>query len=184
MKNRKRHQQDSRYSSPWGWKYRLKILLWEYSWTLLCRWTPKPCNPWRLVILRLFGTKIYGRPFVHQHCYIDHPWNLILHDRACLGNQAHAYCLGIVEIREAACVAQEAYLCTGTHDFSNPIWPLETAPIEIGAGAFIGARAFVMPGIKIGERAVIGACSVVTKDVARESVVKGNPARAHSQTRN
>ncbi len=181
MTNRKVHEQDSRYSSPWGWQYRLRILLWEYTWPLLCRWTPKPCNPWRLMILRLFGTKVHGRPFVHQRANIDHPWNLILHDRACLGDQTHAYCLGKVEIREGACVAQEAYLCTGTHDFSDPVWPLATESIEIGAGAFIGARAFVMPGIKIGRRAIVGACSVVTKDVPQEVVVKGNPARTQSR---
>jgi putative colanic acid biosynthesis acetyltransferase WcaF len=178
------HHQNSRYSSPWDWQYRLRILLWEYSWALLCSWTPKPFNPWRLAILRLFGTKIHGCPFVHQRAYIEHPWNLTLHDRACLGDQTHAYCLGKIVIKEGACVAQEAYLCTGTHDFSDPVWPLKTATIEVGDGAFIGARAFILPGIKIGRRAVVGACSVVTKDVPQDVIVKGNPASAKNRTGN
>jgi putative colanic acid biosynthesis acetyltransferase WcaF len=74
-------------------------------------------------------------------------------------------------------VAQEAYLSTGTHDFSRPEIPLVTAKITIGEDAFVGARAFVMPGVTIGARSVIGACSVVTKDVPADAVAAGNPCR-------
>lgn len=171
------HTQTSRYASPWSRGYRLRLLLWEYAWALLCRWTPKPCNPWRLFILRRFGTTIYGQPFVHQRARIEHPWNLTLHHKACMGDRAHAYCLAEVEIGAGACVAQEAYLCTGTHNFSATAWPLLTAPIRIGADAFIGARAFVLPAITVGEKAVVGACSVVTRSVVAGTVVAGNPAR-------
>jgi putative colanic acid biosynthesis acetyltransferase WcaF len=171
------HSQASRYASPWRRGYRLRLLLWEYAWPLLCGWTPKPCNPWRLFILRRFGATIHGKPFVHQRARIEHPWNLTLQHKACLGDRAHAYCLADVVIGAGACVAQEAYLCTGTHSFSNTAWPLQTAPIRIGADAFIGARAFVLPAITVGERAVVGACSVVTRSVDAGTVVAGNPAR-------
>jgi putative colanic acid biosynthesis acetyltransferase WcaF len=175
------HSQASRYASPWSLGYRLRMLLWEYSWPLFCRWTPKPFNPWRLLILRRFGAEIHGIPFVHQRARIDHPWNLTLHHKACLGDRAHAYCLGAVEIAAGACVAQEAYLCTGTHGFSDPNRPLQTASIHIEADAFIGARAFLLPGVRVGEGAIVGACSVVTRSVPAASVVAGNPARHLSQ---
>ena len=171
------HTQASRYSSPWSPSYRLRLLLWDYAWPLLCNWTPKPFNPWRLFILRRFGTTIHGQPFVHQRARIEHPWNLTLHHKACLGDRAHAYCLGAVEIHAAATVAQEAYLCTGTHDFNLPHRPLQTAPISIGSDAFIGARAFVLAGVSVGDGAIVGACSVVTRSVAAAAVVAGNPAR-------
>jgi putative colanic acid biosynthesis acetyltransferase WcaF len=171
------HTQASRYASPWGLTYRLHLLIWDYSWCLLCSWTPKPFNPWRLFILCCFRATLHGRPFVHQRARIDHPWNLTLHHKACLGDRAHAYCLGAVEIGPAACVAQEAYLCTGTHDFSDPHRPLQTAPIYIGADAFIGARAFVLPGVNVGEGAIVGACAVVTRNVPAATTVVGNPAR-------
>jgi putative colanic acid biosynthesis acetyltransferase WcaF len=171
------HIQASRYSSPWGFSYRLRLLLWEYVWPLACLWTPKPFNPWRLMVLRAFGATIEGTPFVHQRARIEHPWNLTLHHRACLGDRSHAYCLGNVVIHHGAVVAQEAYLCTGTHEFSHPYWPLQTAPITIGAYAFIGARAFLLPGITVGEGAVVGAGSLVTKPVPVSTVVVGNPAR-------
>ena len=49
--------------------------------------------------------------------------------------------------------------------------------IKIEENVFIGAKAFILPGINIGRYAVIGACSVVTKDVESYSIVAGNPAK-------
>jgi len=167
----------SPYDSPWTVRRRVAMLAWEYAWLLLCVWTPKPVNPWRLAVLRLFGARLHGRPFVHQRARIQIPWNLTMHDRACLGDRANVYSLGEIEIHEHATVAQEAYLCTGTHDFSHSAMSLITAKITVEAHAFIGARAFIMPGVTIGARAIVGACSVVTRDVPANAVVAGTPAR-------
>lgn len=165
------------YDSPWTVGDRMKRLLWEWCWALLCRPTPKPFNRWRLLVLRAFGAKVEGAPFVHQRARVEIPGNLTLKHRACLGDGAVAYSLGVVEIGEGATVAQEAYLCAGTHDFEDPAMPLRTAPVKIGPGVFVGARAFVLPGVTIGEKAVVGACSVVTRNVQAGEVVAGNPAR-------
>lgn len=132
-------------------------------------------NPWRLFWLRVFDARIEGTPFVHQRARIAIPWNLILHDRACLGDRANAYSLGEIEIGARATVAQEAYLSAGTHDFDDPNLPLVAGKIIIGEDAFVGARAFVLPGVKIGARSVVGACSVVTKDVPENVIAAGNP---------
>jgi putative colanic acid biosynthesis acetyltransferase WcaF len=169
--------QKSPYDSPWTPGDRVLRVLWEFSWLTFCVWTPKPLNPWRLFWLRVFGAKIEGTPFVHQRARIEIPWNLTLHDRACLGDRANAYSLGEIEIGAGATVAQEAYLSTGTHDFSRPEIPLTVARITIGPDAFVGARAIVLPGVTIGARAVVGAGSVVTKDVPENVIAAGNPCR-------
>lgn len=170
------YEQKTPYSSPWPLQKRIKLIFWEYIWIFLCTWTPKPANSWRLFWLKVFGAKISGNPFVHQRARIQIPWNLIMHDRATLGDRSNAYCLDVIEIMEHATVAQEAYLCTGTHIFTNPERNLATSPITIEPYAFIGARAFILPGVTIGTNAIVGACSVVTKSVLPYSSVKGNPA--------
>jgi len=173
----KTFKQSSPYETPWTLSIRIRLLAWTYVWAILCAWTPKPLNHWRLFWIKVFGAKIYGHPFVHQRARIQFPWNLILHDRACLGDGTVAYSLGEIEVHEHATVAQEAYLCTGTHDFSVAARPLQVSKISIGPHAFIGARAFVMPGVHIGRYAIVGAGSVVTRSVPDHCVVAGNPAR-------
>jgi len=165
------------YGSPWSGGERVLRVLWDFCWFAFCVWTPKPANPWRLFWLRIFGATIHGKPFVHQRARIEIPWNLTLHDRACLGDRTNAYTLGPIEIGARSTIAQEVYLSTGSHDFSRTGIPLVTGKITVGEDVFIGARAFVMPGITIGDRSVIGACSVVTKDVPADSIAAGNPCR-------
>jgi putative colanic acid biosynthesis acetyltransferase WcaF len=167
--------QKSAYESPWSDSQRVMRALWEFCWFVFCAWTPKPLNPWRLFWLRVFDAKIHGRPFVHQRARIAVPWNLTLHDRACLGDRANAYSLGEIEIGARATVAQEAYLSAASHDFDDPNMPLVSAKITICEDAFVGARAFVLPGVTVGPRAIIGACSIVTRDVPENVVAAGNP---------
>ena len=171
------HAQAGPYASPWPWRRRVALGLWQVVWPLACAWTPKPANAWRLLVLRLFGARIEGRPFVHGRAVIAQPWNLTLRHRACLGDRAVAYSLGPIEISADATVAQEAYLCTGTHDFDSPHLSLQTAPIRVGRGAFVGARSLVLPGVELGEGCVVGAGAVVTRDVTAHTIVAGNPAR-------
>jgi putative colanic acid biosynthesis acetyltransferase WcaF len=169
--------QESQFASPWPAADRFLMLLWEFCWIVFCIWTPKPANPWRLFWLRTFGAKIDGTPFVHQRARIAIPSNLTLHDRACLGDRANAYSLGEIEIGARATIAQEAYLSTGSHDFAQSSMPLVTAKITIGEDAFIGARAFILPGITIGARSVVGAGSVVTRDIPEGTIAAGNPCK-------
>ena len=170
-------EQKTAYDSPWPGSQRLLRALWEFCWVVFCAWTPKPLNEWRLFWLRVFDAKIQGTPFVHQRARILIPWNLTMHDRACLGDRANAYTLGEIEIGARATIAQEAYLSTGSHDFSQTAMPLVTAKITIGEDAFVGARAFLLPGVTIGARSVVGACSVVTHDVPENVIAAGNPCK-------
>lgn len=154
------------------------MAIWQFCWIVFCRWTPKPFNLWRLFFLRVFGASIEGTPFVHQRARIQIPWNITLKHRACLGDRANAYSLGKIVLGDGCTIAQEAYLCGGTHDFDDPALPLLVGEILVGSNAFVGARAFVLPDISIGEDAIVGACSVVTRDVPPKAIVAGNPARS------
>jgi putative colanic acid biosynthesis acetyltransferase WcaF len=129
------------------------------------------------MILKFFGATITGCPFVHSKAWIQVPWHLTMHHRACLGERSVAYSLGRIEIMEAATVAQEVYLCTGTHDFERTDMQLLTQSITIEKNAFIGVRAMILPGVKIGENAIVGAQAVVCKNVPKNEIFAGNPAR-------
>ena len=83
-----------------------------------------------------------------------------------------------IEIVEGAVCADHVHLClsippsekvSDTKDCSKPV--------EVGDYAWIGAGATVLPGVRVGHHAVIGASSVVTKDVPDYAVAVGNPAR-------
>ena len=128
-------------------------------------------------MLKAFGANLSGMPFIHSTARTKIPWNLTMKHRACLGEHANAYSLGKIKVGEHATIAQETYLCTGTHDFKDPSMQLITKPITIHKNAFVGVRAMVLPGVEIGENAIIGAQSVVTKDVGPNEIVAGNPAR-------
>ena len=128
-------------------------------------------------MIKAFGANLSGMPFVHSSARIQIPWNLTMKNRACLGEHTNAYSLGKIDIQEGATIAQEAYLCTGSHDFNDPSLQLITKPITVGKNAFIGARAMILPGVSIGDRVIVGAMSVVPKDVPDHQIVAGNPAK-------
>ena len=96
---------------------------------------------------------------------------------SCLANDVDCYCVDVVILGEFATVSQQAMLCTATHDYNDLDFRLVTKPISIGPRAWIGARAFVGPGVNVEEGAVVGAASAVFHDVDAWTVVGGNPAR-------
>src|SRR5438132_9122510 len=125
--------QTSAFESPWSNGQRALSVFWEFWWFGFGQWTPKPFKSWRLFWLRVFEAKIEGTPFVHSRARIAIPWNLTLRDRACVGDRSNAYSLGEIEVGERATVAQEVYLSTASHDFSQASLHPTAAKISVGA---------------------------------------------------
>ena len=75
-------------------------------------------------------------------------------------------------------IGDGSYLAFGAtilcHDMSRNI----TKPVIVGKNCFIGANSMILPGVTIGDEVVVAAGAVVTKDVASNTMVAGNPARA------
>jgi len=75
-------------------------------------------------------------------------------------------------------IGPEAAILTLGHDPQSPDFADRGGDVIIESRVWIGYRATILPGVRIGEGAVVGACAVVTHDVEPFSIVAGNPARA------
>ena len=73
-------------------------------------------------------------------------------------------------------VAANAQLISNNHDLYDRM-VLICKPVRICKNAWIGAGATILPGVTVGENAVVAAGAVVTKDVAPNTIVGGNPAK-------
>lgn len=163
--------------SPHSNSNKLGRVIWTVAWCLLFRPSPRICFAWRRGLLRLFGAKIGRQARIAPTVRIWAPWNLEVGEEASLAYNVDCYSVDRITIGAHATVSQEAFLCSATHDVNDPHMGLVTAPISVEDQAWVCARAFIAPGVCVGLGSVVGACSVVTRDVAPWTVVAGNPAR-------
>ncbi|MDQ6808388.1 MAG: acyltransferase [Verrucomicrobiota bacterium] len=84
---------------------------------------------------------------------------------------------GGLAIGDHVSISAEVCILTADHDPRSATFAGRDKPVSIGDYAFIGTRALILPGTKIGRGAVVAAGSVVTKEVAPLSIVAGAPAR-------
>lgn len=83
---------------------------------------------------------------------------------------------GGITIEDNVQLAANVQILSNNHDLRDRE-VITLAPVRICRGAWIGAGATILPGVTIGENAVVGAASVVTRDVAPNTIVAGNPAK-------
>ena len=83
---------------------------------------------------------------------------------------------GGITIGDDTQIAANVQLISNNHDLKNR-QVITCKPIKIGRNVWIGAGATILPGVSIGDNSVVGASSVVTKDVPPNTIVAGNPAK-------
>lgn len=81
-----------------------------------------------------------------------------------------------VKIGRHVAINDGVSVLTASHSLRDPDWRTVTGPIEIGDYAWIATNAVILPGVRIGHGAVVGAGAVVREDVPPYGVVTGNPA--------
>jgi len=153
---------------------------WAFVQTTFFRWSPRPMHAFRAWLLKLFGADIAepAHVVVFPSARITFPDKLVLAPRAMIGPGVTLYNLATITLERGANISQNCHLCAGTHDFNRWSMPLMTAPIVIGKNAWLGADVFVGPGVTIGELCVVGARSVVVKDLPPRKICVGHPCRA------
>lgn len=153
------------------------VQLWWIVQATLFRCSPQFLYGWRRFLLRAFGAKIGRGVIVRPTAEITYPWKLSIGDDSWIGDYATLYTLGEIRIGDNACISQHCYLAAAMHDYTRPTFDMLDKPIVIEPEVWLATRVFVAPGVTVGRGAVVGACSVVLRDVPPMTLSAGNPAR-------
>jgi acetyltransferase-like isoleucine patch superfamily enzyme len=130
---------------------------------------------WQFVVV-LPRARIGSDVNICSHCFIEN--DVVIGDRVTIKSG--------VQLWDGLRVGDDVFIGPNV-SFTNDRYPrsgnrnFEMLTTVIGVGASIGAGAVILPGLKIGPRALVGAGSVVTRDVPSGVVVSGNPARTHAE---
>lgn len=156
---------------------RVLRLLWNFVEFAFFRLSPRPFFRWRVLLLRSFGAKIGNGVHIYPTVSTWAPWNLKVGNETGIGDGVVLYNQAVIAIGNRCVISQNSYLCTGSHDYLSSFFPLITKPITIEDHVWICAGSFIHPGVTLKMGCVVGACSVVTKDLSSWSVCAGNPCK-------
>ena len=137
-----------------------------------------PSPTWREIYLKLYLGRFGIKTAVQMNCRFLHGKNVFLGDHnvinfgSLLDGRRYPITIG-----DQVTIGPEATILTLGHDPHSPEFADKGGEVTIGSRAWIGYRALILPGIKIGEGAVVGAGAVVTHDVEPYTIVAGNPAK-------
>lgn len=138
--------------------------------------------------LQLKGYLVFGkRVGILGNFTVENPANVSIGDNCGINKGVYILGRSRVEIGHKVVLSARVMLLDAglqLEHYSEHDYPRHTqSPIKIGDGVWIGAGAIVLPGVSIGTKSVVGAGSVVTKDVPAFTVVAGNPARPIGTTK-
>jgi len=133
----------------------------------------------RALVFNLVGNNISYRAKLAGGGYI-YGKGLTVHDRCFLGREIYIDLTSSVTIEEDAVIGHHAIIITADHQIGSMTRRcgyVQSAPVTIRKGAWIGARSTIMPGVTVGAGAVVAAGSLVRSDVDANTLVAGIPAR-------
>lgn len=155
----------------------MKRVLWNIMWTIFIRPFPRQsARKLEIRLLRMFGADISSDAVIYSSAKIIVPWNLKMEAHSCIADGVYVENSTMVHLKKHAIVSQQTYLCTGSHDTTTKKFTAQSKPITIGERAWVSAKCFIGPGVRIGDGAVVSAASVVFKNVKPWTIVWGNPA--------
>lgn len=128
------------------------------------------------LIKELFEDRLDSTSFLTPPLQIDYANRIEIGKNVFINNNFICMSHGYVTIEDGVMIAPRVTLLTANHDLYNHRI-LKCKPIHICKNAWIGAGVIILAGVTIGENAVVAAGAVVTKDVAPNTVVGGNPAK-------
>jgi len=136
-----------------------------------------PSHYLRRIFYRFAGIKIGKGSTIHMGARFYNPRNIEIGEDSIIGEDVVLDGREKLVIGNHVDIASEVMIYNAEHDIQSSDFQAVTKPVEISDYVFIGPRAIILPGVKIGKGAVVGAGAVVTKDVDEGSIVGGVPAK-------
>jgi len=140
-----------------------------------------PSHLIRKIVYRLVGIKIGPGSTIHMWANFFQPKNITIGRDTIIGDHAFLDGRAPLTIGDHVAIASQVLIYNSEHDIHSPNFDPIEEPVEIGDYVFIGARAIILPGVKIGKGAVVAAGAVVTKDIPEMAIVGGVPAKKIGQ---
>ena len=128
------------------------------------------------ILKDLFGNRIGEGSYVAAPLAGAALDNVVIGKNVYINSNALLMARGGITIEDNVMIAANAQIISNNHD-PYDLQILTCKPVLIKESAWIGAGATILPGVCIGKHAIVGAMSVVTKDVPDHAVVVGSPAR-------
>lgn len=152
----------------WWLDFELMVLRWiGYLPSHLCR----------KFFYRLAGMKIGKGSTIHMWARFFYPPGIEIGEDTIIGDHVFLDGRSSLKIGNHTSLASEVMIYNSEHDVHDPEFGVVEESVEIGDYVFIGPRAIILPGIKIGRGAVVAAGAIATKDIPPGKIVAGVPAK-------
>lgn len=137
-----------------------------------------PSQGFRKFVLRhLFGADIAPSAILYGGFEIRSPRKLKIGENTVIGHRATLDARGGLTIGKNVNLSSEVMIWTAQHDYRDPMFGTGFEPVIIGDYVWLGPRCIILPGVTVGEGAVVAAGAVVTKNVEPYTLVGGVPAQ-------
>jgi len=145
---------------------------------MLLRWVGHvPSHCFRRICYRLTGIKIGKGSTIHMWANFFNPKGIEIGEDTIIGDHCFLDGRAPIKIGNHVDIASQVLIYNSKHDINDPEFKAVEYPVEIEDYVFIGPRAIIMPGKKIGRGAIVAAGAIVTHDVPPGKIVAGVPAR-------
>lgn len=135
-----------------------------------------PIHSIRIIVYKAAGIKIGYGSHIHMGAQFFYPLGIEIGNGTIIGQNVFLDGRDSLKIGNNTDIASDVMIFNSEHDINNENFKAVSSAVEIGDYVFIGPRAIILPGVKVGFGAVVAAGAVVTKDVSDFQIVGGVPA--------
>jgi acetyltransferase-like isoleucine patch superfamily enzyme len=136
-----------------------------------------PIRKLRHLLYRRMGMRLAGTAIVHRGLEVRDPRQVEIGEDTIVGSDVILDARKGITIGRHVNISSQAAIWTLQHDHRDPTFDVIRAPVVVGDRAWLSFRCTILPGVTVGEGAVVAAGAVVTKDVPPYAIVGGVPAK-------